>query len=228
MPDPLILAIGLAALVAAAAALVAPRGSASVILTAWYSGIFGILTFAFQMILILVAGHALAYSPPCMRALKRLVSVAQTPGQAVVMTFLIASGASWISWGFGLVIAGVIAREMARQVRVDFAWLVAAAYSGFVIYTSGVSASIPIAQASHGNVLNIVEKVTGNVLPFSATIFTAFNLVPMFLTVAIMPFVLLMIRPRDDEIQVFVPPPEAPPVAMKTQPATFAASDRKT
>jgi short-chain fatty acids transporter len=223
MPDPLILAIGLAALVAFAAALVAPQGSLPVIVTSWYSGIFGILTFAFQMILILVAGHALAYSPACMRALKSLTGLARTPGQAVVITYLIASTASWISWGFGLVIAGVVAREMARRVRVDFAWLVAAAYSGFVIYTSGVSASIPLAQASHANALNIVEKVTGHILPFGQTIFTAFNLVPMFLTIAIMPFVLLMIRPRDDEVQVFVPQPEPPPAAVKPRGDSFAA-----
>src|SRR5205085_6300000 len=97
MPDPLILAIGLAFLVAVAAALIAPRGSITVILTSWYTGIFGILTFAFQMILILVTGHALAYSPACMRVLKRVISMARTPNQAVVVTFLTAAGASWIS-----------------------------------------------------------------------------------------------------------------------------------
>jgi short-chain fatty acids transporter len=41
-----------------------------------------------------------------------------------------AAVASWINWGFGLVVGAVLAREIAKQVRVDFAWLVAAAYSG--------------------------------------------------------------------------------------------------
>ncbi len=97
------------------------------------------------------------------------------------MTFLTAAAASWISWGFGLVVGAVLAREVARQVRVDFAWLVAAAYSGFVIYASGPSGSIPLSQASHGNALNIVEKVTGHIVPFGQSIFAPFNLVPMLL-----------------------------------------------
>ncbi len=224
MPDPFILAIGLAVFVALAAAAVAPRGSFGVILTAWYSGIFGILGFAFQMVLILVTGHALAHSPPCMRGLKRLVATIHTPNQAVVLTFLTAAAASWISWGFGLVVGAVLAREVARRVRVDFAWLVAAAYSGFVIYASGPSGSIPLSQASHGNALNIVEKITGQIVPFGQSIFAAFNLVPMVMIVAVMPFVLLLIQPRGADVQVFVPPAEAPAagVAASRAPQGFA------
>ena len=210
MPDPFILAIGLAVFVALSAAAFAPSGSISVILTSWYSGIFGILGFAFQMVLILVTGHALAHSPPCMRALKRLVAIIHTPNQAVVLTFLTAAAASWLSWGFGLVVGAVLAREVARQVRVDFAWLVAAAYSGFVIYASGPSGSIPLSQASHGNALNIVEKVTGHIVPFGQSIFAPFNLIPMLLILLVMPFVLLLVRPAGADVQVFLPPPETP------------------
>jgi short-chain fatty acids transporter len=208
MPDAFILAIGLSALVAAAAMIFAPQGTPTVILTSWYSGIFNILGFAFQMILILVTGHALAYSPPVQRGLKRLISLLRTPNQAVTTTFLVAAAASWINWGFGLVIGAVLAREVAKQIRVDFAWLVAAAYSGFVIYASGPSGSIPLSQASAGNALNIVEKITGHIVPFSQSIFSVFNVVPTLLVLAIMPFVLILVRPRADEMQIFVPPPE--------------------
>jgi short-chain fatty acids transporter len=127
----------------------------------------------------------------------------------VTVTFLVAAAASWINWGFGLVIGAVLAREVAKQIRVDFAWLVAAAYSGFVIYASGPSGSIPLSQASAGNVLNIVEKITGHIVPFSESIFSVFNVVPTLLILAVMPFVLVMVRPRADEMQVFVPPAES-------------------
>lgn len=222
MPDPFILAIALAVLVVAAAAIAAPNGTWPVILTSWYTGMFAILGFAFQMILILVTGHALAYSPPCMRGLKWLVAKVRTPNQAVVLTFLTAAVASWISWGFGLVIAAVLAREVAKQVRVDFAWLVASAYSGFVIYASGPSASIPVSQASHGNALNIVEKVTGHIVPFAQTTFAPFNLVPMLLILAVMPFVLLWVRPRGAEVQIFVPSQDAAPVSAAPAADCFA------
>jgi short-chain fatty acids transporter len=186
-------------------------GTPEIIVTAWYSGMFGILGFAFQMILILVSGHTLAHTPPVQRGLKRLVSAISTPKQAVVLTFLTAAVASWINWGFGLVVGAVLAREVAKQVRVDFAWLVAAAYSGFVIYDSGPSGSIPLSQASPGNALNIVEKVTGHILPYSQSIFTTLNIVPTLLVLAIMPFVLIRMRPPDDEMQMFVPTVEPPP-----------------
>jgi short-chain fatty acids transporter len=50
MPDPFVLAIGLTALVAVLALLIAPKGTPEVILSSWYAGIFNILGFAFQMI----------------------------------------------------------------------------------------------------------------------------------------------------------------------------------
>jgi short-chain fatty acids transporter len=211
MPDAFVLAIALTALVAAAAAVFAPMGTPDVIVTSWYAGMFGILGFAFQMILILVSGHTLAHTPPVQRGLKRLVTSITTPRQAVVVTFLTAAVASWINWGFGLVVGAVLAREVAKHVRVDFAWLVAAAYSGFVIYDSGPSGSIPLSQASPGNALNIVEKATGHILPYSQSIFTTLNIVPTLLVLAVMPFVLMGMRPADHETQLFVPAVEPPP-----------------
>ena len=62
LPDPFVIAIALTVLVALLAAALAPHGSPAVILSSWYAGIFGILGFAFQMILILVTGHALAHA----------------------------------------------------------------------------------------------------------------------------------------------------------------------
>ena len=91
---------------------------------------FNILGFAFQMILILVTGHVLAHAPPVQRGLRALVSHVRTPNQGVALTFLVAACASLVNWGFGLVIGAVLAREVARQVRLDFAWLVAAGVFG--------------------------------------------------------------------------------------------------
>ncbi len=213
MPDPFVLAIGLTALTAVLALLIAPKGSPELIVTSWYGGIFAILGFAFQMILILATGHALAHAPVIARFLRRLVALARTPNQAVVLTFLVAAAASLLNWGFGLVIGAILAREAARQVRLDFGWLVAAAYSGFAVWASGLSSSIALTQATPGNALNIVEKITGQVLPLSDTVFATFNWLPTLLVVLIMPVVFIAIRPADHDMAVFVPEPEAPPPA---------------
>ena len=221
MPDPFVLAIGLTAVTAVLALLVAPKGSPVVIVNTWYNGIFAILGFAFQMILILATGHALAHAPVVSRFLHRLVALARTPNQAVVLTFLVAAAASLLNWGFGLVVGAILAREVARQVRVDFGWLVAAAYSGFVVWASGISSSIALTQATHGNALNIVEKITGQLLPLSDTVFATFNWLPTLLIVLVMPVVFIAIRPADADVTAFVPEPEPPaaPVTVSNSPA---------
>jgi short-chain fatty acids transporter len=218
MPDPFVLAIGLTAVVAVLALLIAPRGTPDVILSSWYGGIFNILGFAFQMILILATGHALANAPPIARGLRRIVTLANTPNQAVVLTFLVAAGASWLNWGFGLVVGAMLSREVARRIHLDFGWLVAAAYSGWVIWASGPSSSIALSQATHGNALNIVEKLTGQLLPFSTTVFTPFNLVPTILTVIAVPIAFVAIRPAEADVVAFSPEPDTlpPPAARLT------------
>jgi len=211
MPDPFVLAIGLTAVTAILALLIAPNGSPAMIVSTWYKGIFAILGFAFQMILILATGYALAHAPVVERLLHRLVALARTPIQAVTLTFLVAAVASLLNWGFGLVVGAILAREVARQVRVDFGWLVAAAYSGFVVWASGLSSSIALTQATHGNALNIVEKLTGQMLPLSDTVFATFNWLPTLLIVLVMPIVFISIQPADADVVAFVPQPEAPP-----------------
>ncbi len=197
VPDPYIYAIGLTLLTAVLAFVFAPHHAPGEVLGSWYKGIFDILAFALQMILILVTGYALAASLPVAKALRRIAAWPQTPKDAVALTFLVSAVACWLNWGFGLVVAGLLSREIARRMRIDFGWLVAAAYSGFLIWASGLSSSIALAQATPGSKLNIVQIVTGHVLPIGSTIFTAFNLVPVLVLLVVLPFVLRALEPRD-------------------------------
>ena len=210
MPDPFVIAIGLTLATAAAAFFLAPKGTPDVIITSWYKGIFDILAFAFQMILILATGHALANAPIVKRGIRAIVSVAKTPNQAVVLTFLICACASFLNWGFGLVIAAMLSREVASRMRIDFGWLVASAYSGWVVWATGFSSSIALTQASKGNALNIIEKVTGKVTPFADMVFQPYNLIATALIVVSVPIAFILIRPRDEDVVAFEPEPEVP------------------
>jgi len=203
VPDPYIFAVLLTFLTAVLAFIFAPKHAAGDILGAWYQGVAGksnIFEFALQMILILVTGYALANSAPVRRLLERLASLASTPRSAVTLTFLVSAVACWLNWGFGLVVAGLVAREIARRLRIDFGWLVAAAYSGFLIWASGLSSSIALAQATPGNKLNIVEQMTHQVLPLGATIFTAYNLVPVIVLLVVLPFVFAAMQPPENDV----------------------------
>jgi short-chain fatty acids transporter len=79
VPDPYVFAVGLTILAAILAAVFAPHRSANDIAGAWYAGIFDILAFALQMILILVTGYALALSRPIGSLLENIASTARTP-----------------------------------------------------------------------------------------------------------------------------------------------------
>ena len=199
IPDPYIFAVGLTLITAILAFVFAPHHGLGDVLSAWYKGIFepGNLGFALQMILILVTGYALANSAPVSRGLQWLAARPRSPKGAVSLTFVVSAIACWLNWGFGLVVAGLLAREIARRMRIDFGWLVAAAYSGFLIWASGISSSIALAQASPGNKLNIVQQFTGHSLPIGTTIFTAFNLIPCVVLLLVLPFIFRALEPAD-------------------------------
>lgn len=202
IPDPFVLAILITAIVAALSAIFAPHATLGRLVGGWYKGFFDILTFAFQITLVLVTGHAFAHAPPVQRIFKALVSIARTPVQAATLTFVLVAVASFCNWGLGLVVSALLAREVAKRMRVDFAWIVAAGFSGWVVWASGISSSIALAQSTPGSAMNVVQKLTGQVLPFSATVFTRFNLIPTVAMLIVMPFVLAWLKPRDADAVV--------------------------
>jgi short-chain fatty acids transporter len=181
------------------AGVFAPKGTADVILTGWYNGLFNILAFAFQMVLVLVTGYALSNSPPVRGLLDRLAGIATTPKRAVVVVVLTVMVTSFVNWGCGLVVAGLLAREIAKRIKIDFGWLVAAAYSGWIIWASGLSSSIALAQATPGSVLNVVQKMTGKVLTLNETVLAPFNVVPVLVLMIVIPILYCAIQPAETE-----------------------------
>jgi short-chain fatty acids transporter len=205
MPDPFVLAIILTIFVAAFALMLAPSRSLFVLLDSWYGGVFGILGFALQMILILATGYAIADSPPVQHALRALAGHARTPTRAALLLFPVVAVAAWLNWGVGLVVSAFLSREIARRSNLDFAWLIAGSYSAWSICNTGLSSSIVLSQASRGNAMNLVEKATGHVLPLRETVFAPFVFVPMVVVVGSMLFVFIKMHPSRDEVVSFRP-----------------------
>lgn len=129
-----------------------------------------------------------------------IASRPHTPKDAVTLTVLVSSVACWINWGFGLVVAALVARGIAKRMKLDFGWLVAGAYTGFVVWASGLSSSIALAQATPGSALNIVEKLTGHTLSLGETVFRWFNLVPVLIMLIVMPLVFRALEPAANEV----------------------------
>jgi len=209
MPDPFVLSICLTFVVAVLALAIAPHGNVPTLLDSWYTGTFGILGFALQMILILATGYAIAEAPVVQRGLRALAAGAQTPARAALIVFPIVAVAAWLNWGLGLVVGALLSREIARRANVDFAWLVAGSYSAWSVCNSGLSSSIALSQASHGNALNLVEKATGQVVPLSTTIFAPFVFIPTVLVVVVMTFIFIRMHPKAADVVSFKDTAEA-------------------
>ncbi|MFL9990084.1 TIGR00366 family protein [Paraburkholderia sediminicola] len=230
MPDPFVLAIGLTLVVALLAVAFAPHASLAVILTSWYGGTFNILGFALQMILILATGYAIADAPLVQRGLRAMAAGVRTPTRAALLVFPIVAMAAWLNWGLGLVVGALLSREIAKRVKVDFAWLVAGSYSAWSVCNSGLSSSIALSQASHGNALNLVEKATGQVIPLSETVFAPFVFIPTVLVVVVMTAIFIWMHPKQEDVVAFnetqsepAATAEADPHARDAKTSSFAA-----
>ncbi|HEY1997802.1 TIGR00366 family protein [Paraburkholderia sp.] len=232
MPDPFVLSIGLTLVVIVLAFIFAPHASVPVILTSWYGGTFGILGFALQMILILATGYAIAEAPIVQRGLRAMAAGVSTPARAALLVFPIVAVAAWLNWGLGLIVGALLSREIAKRVKVDFAWLVAGSYSAWSVCNSGLSSSIALSQASHGNALNLVEKATGQVIPLSQTVFAPFVFIPTVAVVVVMTAIFIKMHPKPEHVVAFseaAPEAGAPagahddPHARGAAPTSFAA-----
>ena len=200
LPDPFVFAILLTLLTATLAFFLAPHAAPGEILTAWYNGLFQIFQFAFQMVLILVTGYALSTSRPVSWLLVRTARLPGTARQAVALTMLVSMGANLLNWGFGLVVSALFARQVARRIRVDFAWLMAAAYAGFLMFPPGLSSSIALAEATPGSALNVTQKLTGQIVPLSDTLLPWFNILPTLLIIVVLPFIFTQSGPTEGDI----------------------------
>jgi len=171
LPDSLIIAL-LLSLAVIVAAVAVERQSPLAVLQMWGNGAFSLLALSMQVLLMVLAGIALAGAPPLNRVLSRLASVAPTPGRALVLVSLVSLAASLLHWGLGLVVGALSARALARYVAVDYRLLVASAYSGVVVWHGGLSGHVPhlIAGPSHA----YADRI--GTLGLNETLFTAFNL----------------------------------------------------
>src|SRR5579864_5923334 len=80
-------------------------------------GFWSLLAFTMQMALIVIGGFAVASSPPVHAVILKLARVPRTPRGAVVLVSLFSMLTSMISWGFSLVITGILVREVVRNVK---------------------------------------------------------------------------------------------------------------
>lgn len=201
LPDPFLFAVILTFVVFLAALFLTPSTSFDLI-DFWAGGLWGILAFTMQICLVLVTGAALVRTPAVTKGLNRLCAVINTPKAAYAFTVFISALASLLSWGVGLIVGAFIARQMARRIaNVHYPLLVAAAYSGFVVWTMGYTSSAALLVATKGHPL---EKLIG-VIPVSETLLTPFNLITAAAILIALPVLMVFMAPKNEEVKSIDP-----------------------
>ncbi len=200
IPSAFVFAVVLTFVVALAALLLTGSGPVAVV-RGWGEGLSGLLAFMTQMALILLLGHTLANTGPVRRLLGRLGGLPRTVLQAYLFVFVVAALASLITWGLGLVVGVLLAKEVAAQgrergLRLHFPMLVAAGYSGYVIWHMGYSASGPLTAATEGS---FIAEQLGRTIPVSETIFTSWNIAAAVATIVVVGIALALVAPRAGE-----------------------------
>ncbi|WP_313233151.1 short-chain fatty acid transporter [Tissierella praeacuta] len=164
----------------------------------WGNGVWALLAFSMQMALVLVTGHTLASSKVFKGTLKRMAKLAKTPTQAIMAVSFVSAVACWINWGFGLVIGALYAKELAKEVDdVDYRLLIASAYSGFLVWHGGISASIPLTLATDA-ATNAAQTrgAIDYIVPTTQTIFSTLNLIISGVLVLTLPLINRAMHPE--------------------------------
>ncbi|WP_440766390.1 short-chain fatty acid transporter [Natronorubrum sp. DTA7] len=215
MPSPFLFAIILTYIVYIAAVLGTDAGVFEAV-EFWYDGFWAFLTFAMQMVLILMTGFVVAYHPRVNAGLQRLSELPSNGKQAVVLVGVIAMVLAWVHWGLGLIVGAIFAREMGKTayrngIAVHYPLLCVAGYMGLgLTWHWGLSGSAPLLLATEGNEF-IEMGVIDETVPTSATILHPYALTLTVLSIAFAAVVLYLLSPspeRSRDITAYIPEDE--------------------
>lgn len=219
MPDPFIFAILLTAITILLGVFVEGKTPVEMV-GYWGDGFWGLLTFAMQMIIVLVTGYVLAEAPLVQRFLDRVAGMVSTPRGAIALATFVAGIASFINWGFGLIVGSIMARKLAERIpTLHYPLAIAAAYSGFAFYGFGISATIPLLISTEGHFL---EGSMG-IIPINQTIFSGFALTMFFLLIVTLPLVNSLIKPKGRIVSVTKKEENAPIIKSTSEGASTPA-----
>ncbi len=185
------------------------------LLVFWQKGLWNpsLLVFAYQMMLILVLGHALVLSPPIQRYIHKLGYLCRNATLAVMLVASLSMLLAFFNWGLSLIFSALFARALAEtaakeKLPINYPLIGAAAYLGLMVWHGGISGSAPSKITESGHLRNLVMQQTSmdmNQIPdhisYAETIFSSANLWT-FVSVFIAVLVLFYYLSKSQKVEV--------------------------
>lgn len=233
LPDAFLFAVVLTVIVFVFGMIATGQGPLAM-LNHWGKGVWGLLAFSMQMVLVLVTGHVLALAPPFKKLLVKLAGIPKTPFQGIAFVTIVSFVASILNWGFGLVIGAIYAKEIAKKLRgIDYRLLIASAYAGFVWWHAGFSGSIPLSISTQPAAGAAIANTGGTMTQAAAitqTLFSPTNLFIVLATLVVLPIITTMMHPKNEEDVVSIDPSllaeEETPKLTKEQIAAMSPAEK--
>ncbi|MCQ9618299.1 TIGR00366 family protein [Paenalcaligenes niemegkensis] len=225
VPNPFVFAI-LITLFIFVVGITATPSSAMDMVSYWYLGFWDLLNFSMQMVAILLFGYVLASSPPVRRIIVKAATLPNSPGQAIMLITLLAIGFGYLSWGLGLIVGAIAAKEVCyqakrRQIKVHYPLAAAAGFTALIMFNNGFSASAPLLVNTEGHFL--YDAI--GLIPVTETIFAIPSLITLALFTVCIPLVYRAMHPDSadvEEIPDRTPVIEAEAPAHGNEPKTLA------
>jgi len=165
----------------------------------WYQGLWntGMLAFTVQMMLILVLGYVLASTTVFQKLISHVLKYCTSTSRAAFLVTMITILISLFNWGLGLIFGAIFARKVGEhatklKIPLNYPLIVAAGYTGLMVWHGGLSGSAPLKVAETGHFLSLVGK---NIpaIDMGQTIFSPMNMVVTLLLLVILPGVMYLL-----------------------------------
>lgn len=154
----------------------------------WETGVWSLLKFTMQMMLILVLGHTLALSKPILALIKKITALCTSNVSAAVIVTFISVLAGYFNWGLGLIFGAILARKVGeyaqeKGIPLNYPLIGACGYTSLMVWHGGLSGSAPLTIAKAGHSM---EDALG-VVPISETVLSPMNILVFALIVVSLP-----------------------------------------
>lgn len=203
LPDAYVFSLVLTLVVYILAWFMTPHSSSQLV-QFWGKDFWSLNGFAMQMVFVLISGHMLASTPLIKSFLQKICTLARTEAQGLILLSLVSTLACFLNWGFGLIVSGILALEMARKLgKVNFGLFVATAYASFIVWHGGISGSIPLKIAGGDEILQ--QVFPGLSISLALTIFSGWNLILVLLLLILLPLLALTMRTEEKQTVNFTP-----------------------
>ena len=195
------------------------------ILGFWSDGLWaqGLLAFAVQMMLMLVLGHALALTKPVDRFIGYVTQFCTSTANSAALVTLLTVLVSLFNWGLGLIFGAILARKVGEHaakkgIKLNYALIGAAGYSGLMVWHGGISGTAPLKAAENNSITEMMKGVVDpsqlgeypSSISMDQTIFSPMNLTVMLMLVVLLPAFMYVLGKKSEKESVL------PSIQLKT------------